>query len=83
MTQEELKVSLTGLVPVIHAFPAVDTALVADVGAGQIRPRGALVLSVGFRTCSRLRCNTEPDSRGMRPGMTDTDELHHMIGSVP
>jgi hypothetical protein len=31
-TREQLQVSLTGLVPVIHAFTAVHTAFFEDVG---------------------------------------------------
>ena len=31
-TREQLQVLLTGLVPVIHAFPAVDTVFFDDVG---------------------------------------------------
>jgi len=31
-TREQLRVPLTGLVPVIHAFPAVDTVFFDDVG---------------------------------------------------
>jgi hypothetical protein len=34
-----------------------------------VRPRGTLVVSVISGTCSRLRQNTEPDSRGLVPGI--------------
>jgi hypothetical protein len=35
----------------------------------QVPPRGTLVVSVISGTCYRLRQNTEPDSRGLVPGI--------------
>ena len=66
-TREQLQIPLTGLVPVIHGFLAVQTASLQDVDgrdkSDQVPPRGTLVVSVISGTCSRLRQNAEPDNR--------------------
>jgi hypothetical protein len=47
LTWEQLQVPLTGLVPVIHAFPAIHTFFFEDVGA-----RGTSPWAEGPRTKS-------------------------------